>query len=76
MDNLEAILNKDLNDNRGCESCFAPHSTHVIFIHPKEKGGGTCGVFHICEKCSNHSFDFGHGLVYRLLEKPGYKKNV
>jgi len=70
MDNLEAFLNKDLNEKKGCEVCFRAPSSHVIFIYPKNRGGGCCGVFHICPPCMNNPLDFGaydHQFIKKLV---------
>lgn len=69
MQNLVVLLNKDLNERRGCESCFRGPSTHVIFISPKNNGGGCCGVFHVCEDCKKYPFDFGEGKTYQFIKK-------
>lgn len=69
MDNLHGLLNKDLNERRGCEACSRAQSTHVIFIHPKNMGGGACGVFHICGTCMTHPFEFGQDKEYEYIKK-------
>lgn len=69
MDNLVAALNKDLNVRMGCETCHRAPSTHVIFIHPKDKGGGCCGVFHICPNCMEHPYDFGPDKTFQYIKK-------
>jgi len=68
MQNLVALLNKDLNERRGCEVCFRAPSSHVIFISPKNKGGGCCGVFHICPQCMETPLDFGE-YEYQFVKK-------
>lgn len=69
MQNLVALLNKDLNERKGCESCLRAPSSHVIFISPKDKGGGCCGVFHICPQCMVIAFDFGEANEYQFIKK-------
>ena len=68
MQNLVALLNKDLNERRGCEVCFRALSTYVIFISFKDKGGGCCGVFHICDPCKDTPLDFGE-YEYQFIKK-------
>jgi hypothetical protein len=69
MENIARLLKKDLNENRGCESCMKAESTHVLFIHPINMGGGVCGVFHICAPCISPDFNFGEGRTYKLIKK-------
>lgn len=69
MQNLVAALNKDLNEKRGCESCGRAPSTHVMFIHPKDKGGGCCAIFHICPNCMDHPYEFGSDNTYQYIKK-------
>ena len=69
MDQVKTFLYKDLNEITGCECCKIKKSTHLLFIHPTDKGGGCCGVFHICETCITPDFNFGEGQDYMIIKK-------